>query len=259
MSGGFTIANGVVIENAAGSSKADRITGNSQANRIDGRGGADRMDGLGGDDTYVVDNRSDTVADSGGGRDTVLARTSYALGATSSVEVLQAFDLDGTATLKLTGNAAANTITGNAGKNVLDGGAGRDVLTGGLGRDQFLFDTKLQRTNVDHILDFSVADDTIRLDRSIFGAFKKAGVLKDAAFHVAESGHLAQDASDRIIYDASSGSLYYDPDGTGHKGASLFAILESGLALTARDFLHRLTDMLLCCVRQSTHRWPAER
>ena len=182
---------------------------------------------LAGTTDYVVDNRSDTVADSGGGRDTVLARTSYALGATSSVEVLQAFDLDGTATLKLTGNAAANTITGNAGKNVLDGGAGRDVLTGGLGRDQFLFDTKLQRTNVDHILDFSVADDTIRLDRSIFGAFKKAGVLKDAAFHVAESGHLAEDANSTGSSTTHRAALSTRPDGTGHKGASLFAILRA--------------------------------
>ena len=49
--GGFTIANGVVIENATGGSRADVIRGNEAANRLDGLAGADiLMGGAGSDD-----------------------------------------------------------------------------------------------------------------------------------------------------------------------------------------------------------------
>ena len=43
--GGFTIANGVVIENATGGSGADTITGNSASNTLSGGGGADTLTG----------------------------------------------------------------------------------------------------------------------------------------------------------------------------------------------------------------------
>ncbi len=51
--GGFTIADGVVIENATGGSGADAITGNDAGNRLFGRGGNDTILGGGGDDTVV--------------------------------------------------------------------------------------------------------------------------------------------------------------------------------------------------------------
>ena len=42
--GGFTIASGVVIENAVGGEGADRVVGNDAANGLRGRGGNDRLD-----------------------------------------------------------------------------------------------------------------------------------------------------------------------------------------------------------------------
>ncbi len=48
--GGFTIANGVVIENATGGCKADVIRGNGAANRLDGLAGADTLWGGAGTD-----------------------------------------------------------------------------------------------------------------------------------------------------------------------------------------------------------------
>ena len=52
--GGFTIANGVTIENAAyAGSGNDMLIGNDVANILDGGAGADRMEGGGGDDSYV--------------------------------------------------------------------------------------------------------------------------------------------------------------------------------------------------------------
>ncbi|MGV6800612.1 MAG: M10 family metallopeptidase C-terminal domain-containing protein, partial [bacterium] len=54
--GGFTIANGVVIENATGGNGDDSITGNSANNVIEGGAGNDNMKGLGGNDTFIIRN-----------------------------------------------------------------------------------------------------------------------------------------------------------------------------------------------------------
>ncbi len=51
--GGFTIANGVIIENVVGGSGNDMMTGNSADNQFQGRGGNDTVDGMGGIDTAV--------------------------------------------------------------------------------------------------------------------------------------------------------------------------------------------------------------
>jgi Ca2+-binding RTX toxin-like protein len=152
------------------------------------------------------------------------------------VEVLSASSTWGRKALSLTGNSSANTIVGNAGKNLLEGKGGNEVLTGGAGRDTFLFDTKPKSfKNADRITDFSPPHDTIRLDHDVFSHLRK-GRLKASAFHVPAEGHAAHDRSDRIIYDASTGNLYFDPDGTGHKHAVKFAMVDAGLHLSARDF-----------------------
>lgn len=54
INGGFTIADGVVIENAVGTRHADVITGNAANNRLTGKGGLDRISGLEGDDTLIA-------------------------------------------------------------------------------------------------------------------------------------------------------------------------------------------------------------
>ena len=50
------------------------------------------------------------------------------------------------------------------------------------------------------------------------------------------TGTSAQDADDRIIYDAATGQLYYDADGSGSGAQVLFATLNANLSLTASDF-----------------------
>ncbi|MEL7232630.1 MAG: pre-peptidase C-terminal domain-containing protein, partial [Pseudomonadota bacterium] len=74
--GGFTVAQGVVIENIVSGAGDDVLTGNETANLIDGGLGADTIDGQGGTDTatvtitirgdtalLAVDTDGDTVAD----------------------------------------------------------------------------------------------------------------------------------------------------------------------------------------------------
>jgi serralysin len=110
---------------------------------------------------------------------------------------------------------------------------GADTMNGGDGADAFVFSTALGGGNVDAIKSFNVADDTIRLDITIFTAIAN-GALDANAFVI---GAAAADADDRIIYDSATGALYYDADGDGAGAAVQFATLSAGLALTEADFL----------------------
>ncbi|MCB9994568.1 MAG: M10 family metallopeptidase C-terminal domain-containing protein [Hyphomicrobiaceae bacterium] len=59
--GGFTIANGVVIENAVGGSGNDRLIGNDAVNKISGRSGADKIFGGSGGDNLRGGNGDDVI------------------------------------------------------------------------------------------------------------------------------------------------------------------------------------------------------
>lgn len=218
-----------------GNALANTITGNDGNNGLDGGGGADTLIGGLGDDIYVVDHADDDVQESvGEGTDTVRSWVSWTLGA--NVENLTLF---GSADINGIGNDANNKIAGNAGANFLNGGLGKDVLTGGGGDDHFLFDTPLSASNRDRITDFNVAadlvaeNDQIRLDDAIFTAAGPVGELDSSAFH---TGATAEDADDRIIYNAATGALLYDADGNGAGAAVHFATIGAGLAVSAADF-----------------------
>jgi Ca2+-binding RTX toxin-like protein len=192
------------------------------------------MYGADGDDTYVVDNAGDAVHESAAeGADTVIATTSYVLTAGSWVETLRTTGSATTYAVNLVGNERDNKVYGNAAGNLLLGKAGMDTFIGGGGSDTFMFDTALGPTNVDRILDFSVLQDTIRLENAIFTGLA-AGTLAAGAFRI---GSAAADASDRIIYNSTNGTLSFDSNGNAAGGATVFAILSTGLALSNADFL----------------------
>ena len=79
--GGYTIANGVVIENATGGSGNDVLLGNDSANRLTGNAGDDQLFGRGGNDILLGGEGIDTVrggdgvdvATLGGGDDILVA------------------------------------------------------------------------------------------------------------------------------------------------------------------------------------------
>jgi Ca2+-binding RTX toxin-like protein len=127
----------------------------------------------------------------------------------------------------LSGGNGNDRLFGGRGKDLLSGDLGKDVLTGGAGKDTFVFATKLAKDNVDQITDFSTKDDTIQLSKSIFKAIGKKGSLAKDAFTI---GAKAEDAEDRIIYNAKNGKLFYDVDGTGDKAAVHFATLNKSLS-----------------------------
>jgi Ca2+-binding RTX toxin-like protein len=186
---------------------------------LDGGLGADTMDGGLGDDTYLIDNAGDYVWEGvGAGTDTAVASINYTLRANFENLVLTGTAASGV------GNALDNRITGNASAN---------TLTGDEGADTFVFAAALGAGNIDAITDFNVADDTIELDVTIFTGIS-IGALAVEAFVI---GTAAADGNDRIIYDPTTGALYYDADGDGAGAAVQFATLGTGLALTNNDFL----------------------
>ena len=147
-----------------------------------------------------------------------------------------------TTTKTMSGTSSANSLTGTSGNDLIDGKGGddkiwakngSDVLIGGAGKDTFTFDTTPSNKNVDVIVDFNVADDTIRLNDSAFTKLKW-GSLSASSFVV---GTKALDSDDRIIYDSKTGALSYDADGSGSGAAVKFAMIENLAKLTAADFL----------------------
>ena len=184
--------------------------------------------------TYVVNSSSAVVIESvdGVGVDTVKASVSYTLAAGSEIEVLRTTNDRGKGALNLTGNEFDQTIVGNSGSNVIDGKGGSDTLIGGGGTDKFAFTSSLG-SGIDRISDFSVRDDTITLDDAVFTGLG-VGALSAGAF---AKGVSATQADDRIVYDPSSGKLYFDPDGVGGAAQVQFALLGTGLNLTSADFV----------------------
>jgi hypothetical protein len=218
---------------ATGNSGDNALYGNSLNNGLMGGGGKDVMIGGLGNDAYYVDSPDDVVVESlNEGNDTVFASCNYVLPA--NVESLSLATGNG---LTATGNSTGNGIYGNSLNNVIDGGGGNDVLSGGGGNDTFVFDTTPNAsTNMDYMVDFTPGADRIELAHTIFSALP-TGALADAAFSHAPGEKTAQTGADHIIYNDTTGALYYDPDGTSAAAAVQFAMLTTHPAITNADFL----------------------
>jgi len=207
------------------------ITGNSGDNRLDGGTGHNTLIGGDGDDTYIISKRgiNEVIEATDGGFDTVRSSISHRLD--DNVEVLI---LTSKGSISGTGNALDNTIIGNSGNNklyggagndTLCGGAGNDVLIGGTGEDSFVFDSFMGKNNIDFIDDFNTVEDRIHLDGTIFAVLGDPGNLNPDYFVSGINLVRAQDADHHIIYNTSTGMLYYDEDGTGGSAAVHFATL----------------------------------
>jgi serralysin len=234
--GSDNFTGGALLDNLFGGQGNDTLNGGAGNDSLDGGGGNDRLDGglgvdnmigSGGNDTYIVDNAMDFVneANFDPGIDIVFSAVNFSLDSTA----IGAHVSGEVENLILTGTAV--TGVGSAGANVIFGNALANTLTGGAGMDAFVFRSALG--TVDQITDYSVAQDTVRLDNAVF-TMLNLGALTAAEFHI---GAAAADASDRIVYNSATGALIYDTNGTGAGGATQFATLSTGLALTAADIL----------------------
>ena len=247
---GFHVTN---IGNATaltGSAFDDWLTGGAGNDTITGGAGNDTINGGEGSDLYIVLNASDhtagefadtgttgtdelrfaattastlTLFASDTGIEKAVLGTGTGLNATTSATTANNIDASAqSAAITLIGNAGANTLTGGAGSDLLFGGLGKDTLTGGSGADQFVFNTAPNSTsNFDTILDFTSGEDHLAFSKAVFLGFASASIdtLSADAFWSGAGITTAHDATDRIIYNTTTGVVYYDVDGAGGTGA----------------------------------------
>ena len=143
------------IENLTGSAFNDLLVGDANANILSGglgrdviiagggndviNGGAgvpNELYGGAGDDTYLVEERTDSIVENANeGVDTVLSAL-FQINLSANVENLT---YTGTGTFTGVGNALANVITGGLQRDVLLGQGGNDILIGGAGAANELY------------------------------------------------------------------------------------------------------------------------
>ena len=143
--GGYTIAHGVLIQNAIGGAGNDLLQANAAGDFLDGNAGNNTVIGGAGNDTVVSTAGNDIMAPGAGqnlvllgtGADTVLsAGTDTIIGGSGSDTIA----VDGanadlvfgnTASLSFLGGTIASTVDGGSGSLFADGGAGGGLLAGG--------------------------------------------------------------------------------------------------------------------------------
>jgi Ca2+-binding RTX toxin-like protein len=255
------------IENLYGSNYNDSLRGDAAANTIWGSAGNDSIYGRDGNDTLNGGDGNDYLL-GGAGADALIggngidraqysdatsgvavdltspaSNIGFAAGDTfSSIEDLYGSNYDDSLfgddnANRIWGSNGSDTIYGGGGNDILYGGLGNDDFRGGAGNDAFVFDSALAN-NVDQIIDFEIAADTIRLASAIFSSIVGTGTLTANQFAANSSG-AAVDSDDRIIFETDSGKLFYDSNGSAAGGVTQIANVysESGIpTLTASNF-----------------------
>ncbi len=187
-------------------------SGNSLDNKIYGTGGDNRLEGKAGND--------------------------YLYGGISI------WGFSGSDTL-LGGSGNDTLVGGHWGNDHLNGGEGNDILTGDFGADtaadEFYFYSPYPvyiyyiGDGIDTITDFQPNVDEIQVGHGYRGAGGlPLGQLSADAFTLGAS---AADASDRFIYNQSTGALFFDPDGIGGRSQIQFATLSNKAALNHSDIV----------------------
>lgn len=189
-----------------GNELANTITASSDGSTLIGLAGNDRLQGGFHDDTLRGDEGND-ILQGDYGNDT------------------------------LEGGAGNDKLEGGFGNDKLSGGSGADTLTGGGLADMFIFDAA--PTSWDTIRDFNHADgDRIQLSKAVFTGLGNPGALIANAFYAAAGAIKAHDSTGRLVYNTTTGALYYDADGLG--GAAAVQIAQLGAsthpALVWSDF-----------------------
>lgn len=224
----------------------DKLLGGADDDVLNGEAGDDLLKGNGGIDTasyqtaesaVTVDLRITAEQNTlGAGRDTL-----------SSIERLygSAFNdtLNGSnGNNEIVGLGGNDSLFGNGGTDTLMGFDGTDTLTGGAGKDFFRFFFAPTASDIDAITDFShVEGDRIQIEQSNFSGITgvRGKALSSAQFYAAADATQGHDGSDRIVYNTTTGALYYDADGIGGTAAIQFATLGIGThpALVASDIV----------------------
>ncbi len=264
--GGVSITNVGAGTTLSGTTFADTLIGGSGNDMLVGGAGNDSLTGGAGADTFAVNAGTDSIGDLGSSDVLLVSAGAKALATVAAdwtansgsvnggtvVLTTPGYTVDlglaagplgyavtntGSATTivgskfadTLLGGSGQDSLLGGAGDDRLTGGAGDDVLTGGAGGDTFVFN---MLTGVDHVTDFTSGSDRLALVKSVMSDLGPVGALNAQAFW---TGAAAHDATDRVIYNAATGDVFYDPDGTGAKAAVEIAVLDGHPALAYTD------------------------
>ncbi|MGL4490151.1 MAG: calcium-binding protein, partial [Rhizobiaceae bacterium] len=244
------------IEGLVGGDGNDLVIGDASANFLFGLDGTDVIYGLG-DDDYLNGGNGTNQLYGGAGADvhiggsgvdyaryddanygnlTIRLDTPSAnVGAAAVGDTYTNIDglIGGLGNDIVIGNSANNLLYGGGGIDYINGQAGNDFLNGGAGADRFAFSTALNAaTNADTVADFVHAIDDLALTQSIFASI---GATLDAT--ELRLGTVAADANDFIIYNSANGQLFYDANGSGAGGQTLFATVTAGTVLNIGDFV----------------------
>ncbi|MBV2133243.1 hypothetical protein KRX52_10580 [Pseudomonas sp. MAP12] len=218
------------IDGGAGQDKINDLSGNNTISDLEGNArittgaGHDEIVTGAGNDKIVAgdgDNSIDTGAGNdnittGSGNDSILA------GAGNDRINSGAGDDD------ILAGSGNDKVVAGAGADRIDGGEGADVLSGGSDNDIFVF-SNLAVGGIDRIQDFAKGD-ILALDTSVFTQ------LAGAAVENLTLGSAAADGDDYLVYNAATGALYYDADGSGADAAIQIAgIKGEGAKLIAFD------------------------
>ena len=231
----------------------DIIIGGEDSDFIDGGLGNNTMKGGLGNDFYVYypKNKDKIIELAGEGNDTLMVSSSFSL---QKTKIANIENLWGTSKIgmSLTGDKYDNSLFGYSGNDILIGDsgnytlvgmAGKDTFYGGLGNDTiqanwdndntdtFVFNSKLGPTNIDVLNGFVGGLDKLAIDDAIFTKLKNDKDLSDN-FTI----NTATTAKHFLIYNKSTGALYYDADGNGKGAAVQFVTLTGNPNLEFSDF-----------------------
>ncbi|MGB3292800.1 MAG: calcium-binding protein [Phormidesmis sp.] len=134
---------------------------------------------------------------------------------------------------RLIGSTSADILMGGDGDDTLLGRKGADRLTGGEGQDDFRYNSL--NHGGDTITDFVAAEDRILIRATGFGGGVVAGSEISSDQFVL--GTAATSATNRFIYNSSSGELFFDRDGSGDAAQTLIATLTGAPALSNADLV----------------------
>jgi Ca2+-binding RTX toxin-like protein len=224
--GGFTIANGVTIENATSGAGADTLTGNDANNVLASGSGADTLNGGAGNDVLRGGAGADALnggegfdmADFRGSNSGVTVKlwNNTVSGGHASGDAIDSIEgaygtsyadtlvgdnaastfFGGAGQDYIAGVGGNDTLIGDAGADTLDGGAGVDILTGGAANDTFVF--VAGQSNGDTITDFigngAAAGDMIQLQG--YGT-----AAQGASFTQLDATHWQITSADGLIVD----------------------------------------------------------
>jgi Ca2+-binding RTX toxin-like protein len=245
LAGHDELIGGAGADTLIGSDGDDTLDGGHDSDGFGDEWTADTLEGGLGNDVYYA-HAFDTIIDSGG-IDTLYTSAEgdgfpidgYTLPEELENLIFRSFEsfFDGEGvSIDYRGNASDNVIIidnlHESSSSSLDGREGNDTLDGSGGEVEYIFSVAPGEANADTII--GLFGGTLVFDGNAYAGIGPSGsfAANDARF-AANSTGTAQDSSDRVVYNTSSGQLWYDADGSGTGAAQLVATLQGAPTLAA--------------------------